>query len=190
MQDYASQKCLILDDLRDDCFSYSSFMRLLSTYTGTSVKSRYKNKAFTGDTIIISSYCPLSEYYKEDEKNGKKKKYVADASYYGDDPLVQLHRRIKTLIRAFEDVFYIYDHKKDGNNVLKATIVNPAYLIKPEKETSRISVDDLIGACNTFAETLITSGKITAEEYELFKVYMEPSSLYKGEVINGVPIER
>ena len=191
MQDYASQKCLILDDLRDDCFSYSSFMRLLSTYTGSSVKSRYRNKAFTGDTIIISSYCPLSEYYKEDEKSGKKKKYVADTSYYGDDPLVQLHRRIKTLIRAFEDVFYIYDHKKDGSNVLKATIPNPAYLIKPEKETSRISVDDLIGACNTFAETLITSGKITAEEYELFKVYMEERLGTPNDVIfnaNGTPI--
>ena len=191
MQDYASQKCLILDDLRDDCFSYSSFMRLLSTYTGTSVKSRYKNKAFTGDTIIISSYCPLSEYYKEDEKNGKKKKYVADASYYGDDPLVQLHRRIKTLIRAFEDVFYIYDHKKDGNNVLKATIVNPAYLIKPEKETSRISVDDLSGGRDMFAETLIASGKIDAEEYELFKAYMAERMHTPNDVIfnvKGAPV--
>ena len=191
MQDYASQKCLILDDLRDDCFSYSSFMRLLSTYTGTSVKSRYKNKAFTGDTIIISSYCPLSEYYKEDEKNGKKKKYVADASYYGDDPLVQLHRRIKTLIRAYEDLFYIYDHKKDGSNVLKATIVNPAYLIKPEKETSRISVADLSGGRDTFAETLIASGKIDAEEYELFKAYMAERMSTPNDVIfntNGAPV--
>ena len=191
MQDYASQKCLILDDLRDDCFSYSSFMRLLSTYTGTSVKSRYKNKAFTGDTIIISSYCPLSEYYKEDEKNGKKKKYVADTSYYGDDPLVQLHRRIKTLIRAYEDVFYIYDHKKDGSNVLKATIVNPAYLIKPEKETSRISVDDLSGGRDTFAETLIASGKIDAKEYELFKAYMAERMNTPNDVIfnaNGAPV--
>ena len=31
MQDYASQQCLILDELRDDSFSYSSFMRLLNT---------------------------------------------------------------------------------------------------------------------------------------------------------------
>lgn len=191
MQDYASQKCLILDDLRDDCFSYSSFMRLLSTYTGCSVKSRYRNKAFTGDTIIISSYCPLSEYYKEDEKNGKKKKYVADTSYYGDNPLVQLHRRIKTLVRAYEDVFYIYDHKKDGSNVLKATIANPAYLIKPEKETSRITVDDLSGGRDTFAETLIASGKIDAEEYELFKTYIAEVLSTPNNVIfnaNGAPI--
>ena len=53
MQDYASQKCLILDDLRDDCFSYSSFMRLLSTYTGSSVKSRYRNKAFTANAFCV-----------------------------------------------------------------------------------------------------------------------------------------
>lgn len=191
MQDYASQKCLILDDLRDDCFSYSSFMRLLSTYTGTSVKSRYKNKAFTGDTIIISSYCPLSEYYKADEKKGKKKKYVADESYYGDDPLVQLHRRIKTLIRAYEDLFYIYDHKKDGSNVLKATIVNPAYLIKPEEEKSSISTEDFAGASEVFAQTLIEKKKVDSDEYELFKAYMNERLSTPNDVLfnaNGAPI--
>ncbi len=191
MQDYASQKCLILDDLRDDCFSYSSFMRLLSTYTGTSVKSRYKNKAFTGDTIIISSYCPLSEYYKADEKKGKKKKYVADESYYGDDPLVQLHRRIKTLIRAYEDLFYIYDHKKDGSNVLKATIVNPAYLIKPEEEKSSISTEDFAGASEVFAHTLIEKKKVDSDEYELFKAYMNERLSTPNDVIfnaNGAPV--
>lgn len=82
MEGYGSQKCMILEDLRDDTFSYDSFLRLLNTYVGSSVKSRYRNKAFTGDTIIISSYCPLSEYYKVDEKKGKKKKYVADESYF------------------------------------------------------------------------------------------------------------
>ena len=85
----------------------------------------------------------------------------------------------------------IYDHKKDGNNVLKATIVNPAYLIKPEKETSRISVDDLSGGRDVFAETLIASGKIDAEEYELFKAYMAERMRTPNDVIfnvNGAPV--
>ena len=189
MQDYASQDCLILDELRDDTFSYSSFMRLLNTYTGTTVKSRYHNKAFTGEAIIIPSYLPLSEYYKPDVK--KKKKYVADESFYGDNSLVQLHRRIKTLVRAEKDLFYVYDHKKDGSNVLREKIPNPAYLIKPEEDKSSVSTEDFVGASEIFAQTLIESGKVDAEEYKLFKAYMNERLSTPNDVIfnaNGAPI--
>lgn len=191
MENYASETCMILDDLRDDTFSFSSFMRLLSTYTGSTVKSRYRNKAFTGNVIIIPSYCPLSEYYKPDEEKGKKKKHTADKNYYGTNSLVQLHRRIKTLIRADKDLFYIYDHKRDGSNVLKAKIANPAYLIKPEEEASRITVEDLGGGRDTFAETLIESGKVDADEYKLFKAYMNERLSTPNDVLfnaNGAPI--
>ena len=189
MQDYASQDCLILDELRDDTFSYSSFMRILNTYTGTTVKSRYHNKAFTGEAIIIPSYLPLSEYYKPDVK--KKKKYVADESFYGDNSLVQLHRRIKTLVRAEKDLFYVYDHKKDGSNVLRKKIPNPAYLIKPEEDKSRVSTEDFVGASEIFAQTLIESGKVDADEYKLFKAYMNERLSTPNDVIfnaNGAPI--
>ena len=189
MQDYASQDCLILDELRDDTFSYSSFMRILNTYTGTTVKSRYHNKAFTGEAIIIPSYLPLSEYYKPDVK--KKKKYVADESFYGDNSLVQLHRRIKTLVRAEKDLFYVYDHKKDGSNILREKIPNPAYLIKPEEDKSRVSTEDFVGASEIFAQTLIESGKVDAEEYKLFKAYMNERLSTPNDVIfntHGAPI--
>ena len=191
MQDYASQKCLILDDLRDSTFSFSSFMRLLDTYTGASVQSRYRNKAFLGDVIIISSYCPLSEYYKPDSNDVKSKKHVADKNYYDTDALVQLHRRIKTLIRADKDFFYVYDHKKDGSNVLKHKIANPAYLIKPEKEGSDILLDDLIGARDNFANTLIKDNKVDESDYELYIKYTDERSQSKyGEIFNadGKPI--
>ena len=189
MQDYASQQCLILDELRDDSFSYSSFMRLLNTYTGTTVQSRYYNKAFTGEAIIIPSYVPLNEYYKPDIK--KKKKYVADENYYGDNALVQLHRRIKTLVRAEKDLFYVYNHKKDGSNVLREKIPNPAYLIKPEEDKSHVSTEDFVGASEIFAQTLIESGKVDAEEYKLFKAYMNERLSTPNDVIfnaNGAPI--
>ena len=189
MQDYASQQCLILDELRDDSFSYSSFMRLLNTYTGTTVQSRYYNKAFTGEAIIIPSYVPLNEYYKPDVK--KKKKYVADENYYGDNALVQLHRRIKTLVRAEKDLFYVYDHKKDGSNVLREKIPNPAYLIKPEEDKSHVSTEDFVGASEIFAQTLIESGKVDAEEYKLFKAYMNERLSTPNDVLfnaNGAPI--
>ena len=132
---------------------------------------------------------PLNEYYKPDVK--KKKKYVADENYYGDNALVQLHRRIKTLVRAEKDLFYVYDHKKDGSNVLREKIPNPAYLIKPEEDKSHVSTEDFVGASEIFAQTLIESGKVDAEEYKLFKAYMNERLSTPNDVIfnaNGAPI--
>ena len=171
MEGYASQYCLILDDLRDTAFSYSSFLRLINTYTGNTVKSRYRNKAFTGEVIIIPSFCPLSEFYKDDPKLDKKRTHVADKDYYGKDPLVQLHRRIKTLIRADKQFFHIYSHKEDGSDVLKATIPNPAYLLKPEEDKDDFDIDDFVEAREFFAQKLISSNRISAEEDELYKKY-------------------
>lgn len=171
MEGYASQYCLILDDLRDTAFSYSSFLRLINTYTGNTVKSRYRNKAFTGEVIIIPSFCPLSEFYKDDPKLDKKRTHVADKDYYGKDPLVQLHRRIKTLIRADKQFFHIYSHKEDGSDVLRATIPNPAYLLKPEEDTDDFDIDDFVGAREFFAQKLISSNRVSAEDDELYKMY-------------------
>ena len=171
MEGYASQYCLILDDLRDTAFSYSSFLRLINTYTGNTVKSRYRNKAFTGEVVIIPSFCPLCEFYKDDPKLDKKRTHVADKDYYDSDPLVQLHRRIKTLIHVDKDSFYIYSHKEDGSDVLKAVIPNPAYLLKPEEDTDDFDIDDFVGAREFFAQKLISSNKISAEDDELYKMY-------------------
>lgn len=191
MEGYASQYCLILDDLRDTAFSYSSFLRLLNTYASNTVKSRYRNKAFTGEVVIIPSFCPLSEFYKDDPKHEKKRTHVADKKYYDRDPLVQLHRRIKTLIRVDKDRIFVFNHKEDGENVLKTVIPNPAYLLKPEEDTDDFDIDDFVGAREFFAQKLISSNKISAEDDELYKMYVDEKDASENRIlfdINKRPI--
>ena len=56
LQDYLGQEVLILDDLRGDSFTFSDFLKIIDPYNNqSSIKSRYHNKTFLGDTIIITS---------------------------------------------------------------------------------------------------------------------------------------
>lgn len=63
LQDYKGQDVLILDDLRDDSFKYHDFLKVIDNHTGSTIKSRYINKAFFGSMIIITSCKPLEEWY-------------------------------------------------------------------------------------------------------------------------------
>lgn len=63
LQDYTCEEYLILDDLRDDVFSFTDLLKLLDNHVISSIKSRYKNKVFLGDTIIITSNKPLHHWY-------------------------------------------------------------------------------------------------------------------------------
>ncbi len=55
LQDYKGEEVLILDDLRADDFKFSDLLKILDNHTSSSMKSRYTNKIFLGDTIIITS---------------------------------------------------------------------------------------------------------------------------------------
>lgn len=60
LQDYKGEQVLILDDVRDYSFEFVDWLKLLDNNTGTSIKSRFFNKIFCGDTIIITtSVSPL-----------------------------------------------------------------------------------------------------------------------------------
>lgn len=64
LQDYLGQEVLILDDLRGDSFTFSDFLKVIDPYNNqSSIKSRYHNKVFLGDTIIITSSQPPSALY-------------------------------------------------------------------------------------------------------------------------------
>ena len=65
MQDYTCEDYLILDDLRDTSFSFEDLLKLLDNYVISTVKSRYNNKLFLGEYIVITSAKPLSEWYKD-----------------------------------------------------------------------------------------------------------------------------
>lgn len=69
LQDYTCEDYLILDDLRDTSFSFEDLLKLLDNFVISTVKSRYKNKLFLGECIVITSSKPLSEWYKDSSED-------------------------------------------------------------------------------------------------------------------------
>ena len=71
MDGYKGQDCLILDDLRPSSISYSDLLKLLDPYTGSLVKSRYKNKSLAEcKLVIITTTIGLDQFYNELFKKG------------------------------------------------------------------------------------------------------------------------
>ena len=65
-QDYMGQKAIILDDLRDKAFingngtdNFEDLLKILDNNTNSSDKSRFNNKVFNGEVIVITSSVPL-----------------------------------------------------------------------------------------------------------------------------------
>ena len=59
-QDYMGQKAIILDDLRDSSFEFEDLLKILDNNTSSSVRSRFANKVFNGEMIIVTSSVPLN----------------------------------------------------------------------------------------------------------------------------------
>ena len=96
MQDYKGEDVLILDDLRDSDYKFTDLLKILDNHTKSTVKSRYHNKAFIGDTIIITSYKPLNDWYFDIAKENKE----------------QLYRRIKTNYKFYDDKIEIFEYSE------------------------------------------------------------------------------
>ena len=64
-QDYLGQKGMILDDLRYMDFELSDLLKILDNNTSSSVKSRFANKVFNGQMIVITSSVPLRYWYPQ-----------------------------------------------------------------------------------------------------------------------------
>lgn len=82
-QDYRSQDAIILNDTRDDAFKFHDLLKTLDNHNNSSVHSRYNNKMFVGDLIIITSSRPLEKWYLSKTCEGMK----------------ELYRRIKQYLR-------------------------------------------------------------------------------------------
>ena len=95
-QDYMGQRAIILDDLRDRAFEFEDLLKILDNNTSSSVRSRFTNKVFNGDMIVITSSVPLNYWYK-------------DYQYRGYDALVQLYRRISCYVKMTETEVIVYD---------------------------------------------------------------------------------
>ena len=98
-QDYLGQKGIILDDLRDTSFEMEDLLKILDNNTNSSVRSRFNNKVFNGDVIVITTSIPLHYWYSS-------KRY----GYGGHDGLEQLYRRIGLYVEMMPDVIRLYRH--------------------------------------------------------------------------------
>ena len=101
LQDYQGEDVLLIDDGRDNTFSYSDLLKILDNHTRTSIKSRYSNKFFTGNTIILTSYVPLHEWYSQKSERD-------------DDDLQQLIRRVQKVITLTDEYMQVSSLEYDG----------------------------------------------------------------------------
>ena len=95
-QDYLGQKAIILDDLRDKSFELEDLLKILDNNTKSSVKSRFNNKVFNGEMIVITSSVPIAYWYPEHK-------------YNKNEDLNQLYRRIGQYIIVNPTVVSIYE---------------------------------------------------------------------------------
>lgn len=96
-QDYLGQKGIILDDLRDTSFEMEDLLKMLDNNTNSSVRSRFNNKVFNGEVMVITSSVPLRYWYSS--RRG---------SYGGTDSLEQLYRRIGVYVDVQTDYIRLY----------------------------------------------------------------------------------
>ncbi len=95
-QDYMGQKAIILDDLRDTAFEFEDLLKLLDNHSSSSVKSRFNNKVFNGELIIITTSVPISYWYRR-------------LKYDHMESLIQLYRRISSYVIVQRDFILVYD---------------------------------------------------------------------------------
>lgn len=105
-QDYLGQKGIILDDMRDYAFSFEDLLKTLDNNTSSSVKSRFANKVFNGEMIIITSSVPLVYWFKGKDNHG---------NYYNlsAEDLIQLYRRISCYVVMTDKDISVYSEGVD-----------------------------------------------------------------------------
>lgn len=109
MQDYKGEDVLILDDIRDTTFRFHDFLKVLDNHTNSTITSRYSNKAFIGDTIIITSSQKLSQWYYDEKREDKE----------------QLYRRISTQMQFTKDKITIFNYNEKAHKyILMAEVPN------------------------------------------------------------------
>ena len=115
MQDYKGEDILLLDDLRDDSFKFSDLLKIIDNHTKSSAKSRYNNKFFIGDTIIITSYKDIEKWYENVPSEDKNQLYRrANIKYVFNDDFIYSYHFDEKMSK------YVYDGKIKNVYKLKA----------------------------------------------------------------------
>jgi len=132
MQDYTGQDTVILDDLRDDAFEFADLLKALDNHTATSIRSRFCNKYFLGNTIIITSTEPIMEWYS-----------------FNKEDKAQLRRRISNYLIADEKEISFYTFNPDNSYLpeFKYKIKNPVPAIVAQKKKEEAQNDNILDLC-------------------------------------------
>lgn len=133
MQDYLGQKALILDDCRDRAFrNFEDCLKLLDNDTSSSVSSRFHNKVFNGEMIVITSSIPLHYWFRGKDSDGK---YFS----VGNEDFVQLYRRISCYVEVTKEEIMVYNEiGSDGKPKGIAQVYKNELLdLKKEKKEKR-----------------------------------------------------
>ena len=123
-QDYLGQKAMILDDLRDTTFEFADFLKILDNHTASSVKSRFANKTFNGEMIVITSTVPLSYWYREYQ-------------YSSFDTLNQLYRRVSCYVVVTKELVEVYDKIDEKGRPAGVPFAYKNELVKKEKTSTK-----------------------------------------------------
>lgn len=126
MQDYKGEDVLILDDIRDTTFAFNDLLKVLDNHTNSTISSRYSNKAFIGDTIIITSSIPLSEWYFNESREDKE----------------QLRRRIKYQFQFTKETIKMFEYDSKSHTYKLLCEVPNINLFSPE-QTKQKALDIL-----------------------------------------------
>ena len=127
-QDYLGQKGMILDDLRYMDFELSDLLKILDNNTSSSVKSRFANKVFNGQMIVITSSVPLRYWYPQ-------------YRYNKDDTLDQLYRRVNFYVKVDEREITVYDEIDGSGEPCGTGVIYKNELYEKKKEQSKKKLD-------------------------------------------------
>lgn len=130
LQDYKGEPVLILDDLRDDSFKYHDFLKLLDNHTLSSSKSRYHNKPFIGNLIIITSTRPINDWYFNKTPEDKH----------------QLYRRVSQWLKFDGEKIYAFEYDdKTKRYEPVGTAINPIVMELKKRKAFLLGIFDAVG---------------------------------------------
>lgn len=115
MDNYAWEECIIIDDLRDDTYTLSDFLKLTDNNTDSLVHCRFYNKSIAEcKLLIVTSVKPIKEFYKD------------ETSWDWYESQVQLLRRFKTYMVMTKEKIQTFQFMEAFDDyALAAEFVNP-----------------------------------------------------------------
>lgn len=115
LDNYEWQECIILDDLRDDTYKLSDFLKLSDNNTDSLIGCRFYNKSIAEcKLLIVTSVKPIKDFYKED----------TSGDWY--ESQIQLLRRFKTYMVMDKEKITTYEFKEVFDDyVFREEFINP-----------------------------------------------------------------